>query len=96
MEQNSQIPDIESPIKNDTNNTKEKKEIKLVEVPVTNENVALNFDVDCVFADTKTGKFKLKNNKTGEDTGHQTDLLFASDGAFSAVRYHGFQKLDRF
>ena len=24
------------------------------------------------------------------------DLLFASDGAFSAVRYHGFQKLDRF
>ena len=69
---------------------------KLLEIAGNNDNVILNFDVDCVFADTKTGKFKLKNNKTGEETEHQTDLLFASDGAFSAVRYHGFQKLDRF
>jgi kynurenine 3-monooxygenase len=69
---------------------------KLLEIAGQNENVDLNFDVDCVFADTKTGKFKLKNNLTGKESEHQTDLLFATDGAFSAVRYHGFQKLDRF
>jgi kynurenine 3-monooxygenase len=69
---------------------------KLLEIAGELENVNLNFNVDCVFAETKTGKFKLKNNKTGEETEHQSDLLFASDGAFSAVRYHGFQKLDRF
>jgi kynurenine 3-monooxygenase len=69
---------------------------KLLEIAGKLENVNLNFNVDCVYAETKTGKFKLKNNKTGEETEHQSDLLFASDGAFSAVRYHGFQKLDRF
>ncbi|MBP6460631.1 MAG: FAD-dependent monooxygenase [Crocinitomicaceae bacterium] len=69
---------------------------KLLEIAGQIENVNLNFDVDCVFADTKSGKFKLKNNKTGEESEHTSELLFATDGAFSAVRYHGFQKLDRF
>ena len=69
---------------------------KLLEIAGKNEGVNLNFDYDCISANTKTGHFQLKNLKTGEITDHQSDLLFATDGAFSAVRYHGFQKLDRF
>ena len=69
---------------------------KLLEIAGNSANVEMHFDVDCVAADTKAGKFSLKDLKTGEVSHHQTDLLFATDGAFSAVRYHSFQKTERF
>ena len=69
---------------------------KLLEIAGNSANVEMNFDVDCISADTKAGTFSLKNLKTGAISHHETDLLFATDGAFSAVRYHGFQKTDRF
>ena len=37
-----------------------------------------------------------ENALTGETYKHTSDVVFACDGAYSAVRYHGFQKLDRF
>jgi kynurenine 3-monooxygenase len=69
---------------------------KLLEIAGNSTNVEMHFDVDCISADTQAGNFALKNLKTGEITHHKTDLLFATDGAFSAVRYHGFQKSERF
>ena len=69
---------------------------KLLEIAGNSANVEMNFDVDCISADTKAGTFSLKNLKTGAISHHETDLLFATDGAFSAVRYHGFQKTNRF
>jgi kynurenine 3-monooxygenase len=38
----------------------------------------------------------LKDVNTGETCEDQADVIFAADGAFSAVRYHSFQKKDRF
>jgi kynurenine 3-monooxygenase len=38
----------------------------------------------------------LKNSETGIETQVKSDLIFACDGAFSAVRYKSMQKLDKF
>jgi kynurenine 3-monooxygenase len=38
----------------------------------------------------------LTNKQTGEQFEDQAELVFAVDGAFSAVRYNAMQKLDRF
>lgn len=48
-------------------------------------------DVD--FDNTSVTILDKVSNKTFE---FKSDVVFASDGAFSAVRYHGFQKVDRF
>ena len=39
---------------------------------------------------------RLLNKVTEEKLEAQADVVFAADGAFSAVRYNAFQKLDRF
>ena len=54
------------------------------------------YDHTCEDVDLNAGKITLKKGDTGELIEDQADLVFACDGAFSAVRYHGMQKLDRF
>lgn len=55
----------------------------------------IHYNVECIGADTKNGIVKLKR-RTGEEFEQKADVVFAADGAFSAVRYNAFQKLDRF
>ncbi len=59
-------------------------------------NATIHYNVECTGADTKAGIVRLKNKKTGEEFEKQADVVFAADGAFSAVRYNALQKLDRF
>jgi len=63
------------------------------------ENVGkaeIHYNVECIDADTKNGTVQMKRKSTGETFEAKADVVFAADGAFSAVRYHAFQKLDRF
>lgn len=69
---------------------------KLLDIAERTGKVKLNFEQDCVFADTKTGQFQVKDLSNQVVKSCDSELLFATDGAFSSVRYHGFQKLDRF
>jgi len=50
----------------------------------------------CVDADLENGVVSLVNTITGVESTEKSDVVFASDGAFSAVRYNALQKLNRF
>ncbi len=56
----------------------------------------IQYNMQCIDADTEKGCVTLKNKLTGEVTEETADVVFAADGAFSAIRYNAFQKLDRF
>ncbi len=59
-------------------------------------DVTIRFNEKCIGADLDNGIVTTKNTKTGEITETVADVVFATDGAFSAVRYRAMQKLDRF
>jgi kynurenine 3-monooxygenase len=59
-------------------------------------NAEIHFSHDCRRVDLKEGVVYLTNTLTGESFEDKADLIFAADGAFSAVRYASLQKLDRF
>jgi kynurenine 3-monooxygenase len=59
-------------------------------------NATIHYNHECKRVDLKNGIVYLKNTLTGEEFEHQAALVFAADGAFSAVRYNSMQKLDRF
>ena len=59
--------------------------LKLLELADEHENVTLHFDHTCIDADLNNNKvlFKRKDNSTIEVSG---DIMFGTDGAFSAIR----------
>lgn len=60
------------------------------------EKSVIKFNHECLDADTLNGLCTFRNNETGELIKVKSDVVFATDGAFSAVRYNSMQKLDRF
>ncbi|MBL7826240.1 MAG: FAD-dependent monooxygenase [Saprospiraceae bacterium] len=58
-------------------------------------NVEFFFDYQCLGADLDAPKITFENTKTGQIETFESPLIFATDGAFSAVRY-SLQKTDRF
>lgn len=54
------------------------------------------YNEKCTGADLEKGITYFENSVTEATTTVQSDLIFACDGAFSAVRYNAMQKLDRF
>lgn len=56
----------------------------------------IHFNQECIGVQLQEGKASFKNTQTGELTDAGADVVFATDGAFSAARYHGMQKLDQF
>lgn len=54
------------------------------------------YNTKCTGANLDEGIVHLKNVETGEQFQDQADVVFACDGAFSAVRYKAMQKTDRF
>lgn len=59
-------------------------------------NKKIHFNEECVDVNLDSGITTFKNTKTGNITTEISDLIFATDGAFSAVRYLGMQKTDQF
>lgn len=60
-----------------------------------NKGVKIHFDQKCSDVDLESGKATFEGYKTGEQTEVDSDVLFGTDGAFSAVRAV-MQKTDRF
>lgn len=69
---------------------------RMMDIAEHKGGATIHYNHECVGADTKKGIVHLKKKETGEQISDQADVVFAADGAFSAMRYHAFQKLDRF
>jgi len=69
---------------------------KLMTIAEESDAVKIHFNHECMSVNLELGITFLKNTITGEIFETAADVVFATDGAFSAARYHGFQKLDRF
>jgi kynurenine 3-monooxygenase len=69
---------------------------KLMDLAEQTGKVKIFFNEECINADLKAGSATFKNAETGKITDATADVVFATDGAFSAVRYNAMQKLDRF
>ena len=69
---------------------------KMMDIAEHEGKAIIRYNEQCVDIDMKAGIIHLKNTETGETTKDQADVIFACDGAFSAIRYKGMQKLDRF
>ncbi len=69
---------------------------KLMDIAEKEGDISIRFNEKCRGADLENGIVYLENTKTGKRSEIQSDVIFATDGAFSAVRYRAMQKLDRF
>ncbi|PCJ22400.1 MAG: kynurenine 3-monooxygenase [Flavobacteriales bacterium] len=64
---------------------------------IAEENSAeIFYNERCTGAGLENGIVYLENTETGATSEVQSDLVFGTDGAFSAIRYNAMQKLDRF
>ena len=59
-------------------------------------NAHILFEHECVSADVKKGIITVKNLNTNELIHDSADVVFAADGAFSAIRYKALQKIQGF
>lgn len=59
-------------------------------------NTEIHYQHQCLDANLEKGLITLKNLITQEVFEDKADVIFAADGAFSAVRYNSMQKVDRF
>lgn len=59
-------------------------------------NTKIHYQHQCLDANLEKGHITLKNLNTQEVFEDKADVVFAADGAFSAVRYNSMQKVDRF
>lgn len=69
---------------------------KMMDIAETQGNAKIHYNHECVDADLKEGSVSLLNHETGEEIVDRADVVFAADGAFSALRYKAFQKLNLF
>ena len=59
-------------------------------------NAEIHYNYKCYDADLENGIVYFEDALNGEKKQDQADLVFAADGAFSAIRYNAMQKLNRF
>lgn len=69
---------------------------KLMDLAERNKDVSIHFNEECTNVDLEKGTAYFKNTQTGKLSEVSADVVFATDGAFSAARYNAMQKLDRF
>ncbi|NVK64498.1 MAG: FAD-dependent monooxygenase [Flavobacteriales bacterium] len=69
---------------------------RMMDIAEHEGNATIHYNHQCTGVDLEDGKIRLLNKETNETVYDQADVVFACDGAFSAVRYKGMQKLDRF
>lgn len=70
--------------------------MKLMDLAETMPNVKINFSERCTAVDSKTGKSVFVNETTNAESTVVSDLVFGSDGAFSAARLSAMMGHDRF
>lgn len=68
----------------------------MMDIAENHGNATIHYQTECLRVDTKNAIAYLRNTQTGLEFEAKADVIFAADGAFSAVRYHSMQKLDRF
>ncbi|MBK7761776.1 MAG: FAD-dependent monooxygenase [Bacteroidetes bacterium] len=56
----------------------------------------IHFNEECIGVEMAEGKATFRNTLNGVVTEVKSEVVFATDGAFSAARYLGMQKTDRF
>ena len=59
-------------------------------------NTEIAYNEACYGADLEKGIVFLENTINGRRSSVQSDVIFGTDGAFSALRYKAMQKLDQF
>lgn len=69
---------------------------KMMDIAEKQGKATIHYNHQCVKIDMEKGIAWFQNRLTGELVEKKSDLIFATDGAFSAVRYNGMQKTDRF
>lgn len=69
---------------------------KLMSIAEENSENKIHFNQECINVNLEKGEAFFKNTTTGELSEIKADVVFATDGAFSAARYTGMQKLDKF
>lgn len=69
---------------------------KMMDIAEQQGKATIHYNHQCVKIDMEKGIAWFQNRLTGEMVEKKSDLIFAADGAFSAVRYNGMQKTDRF
>ena len=60
--------------------------MKLMDTAEAFDNVEFNFDRRCTNVNFETGDVSFINGETGQENSDSADLIFGTDGAFSAVR----------
>ena len=69
---------------------------RLMDIAEKSGKCEIFYHEKCIDAQLDEGVVVLKNTKSGKRTEIKSDVVFATDGAFSAVRYKAMQKQDRF
>lgn len=69
---------------------------KMMDIAENQGKATIHYNHQCIKVDMENGIAWFKNKITGETIEKKSDLIFAADGAFSAIRYTGMQKADRF
>ena len=69
---------------------------KLMDIAEETGNVEIFYNEKCIDANLKEGTVKLQNSITNEVSEHKSDVVFATDGAFSAIRTKAMQRTSRF
>jgi len=69
---------------------------KMMDIAEKHGEATIHYNHQCLKVDLENGIAWFLNKKSGETIEKKSDLIFAADGAFSAVRYTSMQKLDRF
>lgn len=69
---------------------------RMMDIAEKDGGASIHYQHRCIDVDLEGGKVVLENSVTNEIVQDEADVIFACDGAFSAVRYNGMQKLDRF
>lgn len=68
---------------------------KMMDIAEQHGKAQIFYNERCYKADLENG-IVYTETASGEKKQYQSDVVFAADGAFSAVRYNSFQILDRF
>ncbi|HTL80708.1 MAG TPA: NAD(P)/FAD-dependent oxidoreductase [Bacteroidia bacterium] len=70
--------------------------MKLMDLAESMSNVKINFSEFCTHVDSRNGISKFTNEISKKETSVTSDLVFGSDGAFSAARLSAMLGHDRF
>jgi len=69
---------------------------KMMDIAEERGGAKIFYNHRCVDVELEKGIVYLENTETKQMVEAKADVVFSADGAFSAVRYNAFQKLDRF